>query len=102
VSFTPDGKTLVAAGGDGSLCVWDLEYFERHMAGHARFYMDLLRPELGDGIQTEYLTTWANEVLQRPWPRIGPLAEDVERQSPSTGNAPGVEPNRIAKWSLGT
>ena len=98
VSFTPDGKTLVAAGGDGSLCVWDLEYFERHMAGHARFYTDLLRPELGDAIQTDDLTRWADEVLRRPWPRIGPYAEQ-DAHLPEDGPAlPGVEPDVIAAW----
>lgn len=78
VSFTPDGKTLVAAGSDGALYVWDLEYFERHMAGNLHYQMDLLRPELGDAIQEEYLTTWADGVMSRPWPRIGPQAGRVE------------------------
>jgi WD40 repeat protein len=71
-SFTPDGKTLVASGNDGSLCVWDLEYYERHMAGHARFYLGLLESELGDAMQAERVASWANDVMRRPWPRIGP------------------------------
>jgi len=75
VDFTPDGRTLVACGSDGSIYVWDLEYYERHMAGHARFYANLLRTELGDAMQEEYLTAWADEVLRRPWPRIGPRAQ---------------------------
>ena len=74
VSFTPDGKTLVAAGYDGSLCVWDLEYYDRHIAGNLEYQIARLRDELGDGIQTELLRSWAEEVRRRAWPRIGPHA----------------------------
>lgn len=98
VAFTPDGRTLVAAGRDGSLCVWDFEYFERHMAGQARFHMDLLRPELGDTIQTDYVTTWVDEVLQRPWPRIGPHAQHPAESLDAATAIPGVDPETIAAW----
>jgi WD40 repeat protein/predicted Ser/Thr protein kinase len=98
VSFTADGKTLVAAGGDGSLCVWDLEYFERHMAGHARFYMDLLRDEMGEAIQTDYVTAWADEVLRRPWPRIGPYAQPNVHLPEDDTALGGVDPEVIATW----
>jgi hypothetical protein len=99
VSFTPDGKTLVVTGKDGSLCVWDLEYFDRHMAGSLRHQMELLRPELGDAIQEEYLTTWADEVMSRPWPRIGPHAVPMADKPPSAADASGVDPQVIAAWS---
>jgi WD40 repeat protein len=74
VGFTPDGKTLIASGGDGSVFAWDLEYYERHMAGHCRFYIDVLRPELGNTIREAELEAWMDRALQRPWPRIGPLS----------------------------
>jgi WD40 repeat protein len=97
VAFSRDGKTLVGSGTDGSLCVWDLEHCERHMAGHVRYYMDLLRPELGDTIQDEHLTAWADEVLSRPWPRIGPHAKRPADQPPMTDSI-GVDPEVIAGW----
>jgi WD40 repeat protein len=99
VSFTPDGKTLVATGSDGSLCLWDLEYFERHMAGNLRYQMDLLRDELGNAIQSEYLTAWADEVMRRPWPRIGPRARTVTGKPTTVPDDVGVGPEAIASWA---
>ncbi|MBU0640899.1 MAG: serine/threonine protein kinase [Planctomycetes bacterium] len=99
VSFTPDGKTLVAAGDStGQVHAWDLEYYERHMAGNMRFYVELLGPELGDAIQTHALTAWADEVLRRPWPRIGPHAERLADQPPATTGGIDVDPDVIAAW----
>ena len=98
VSFTPDGKTLVATGGDGSLCVWDLEYFERHIAGNLNRQTTLLRPELGDAIQTEHLNAWAKDIAHRPWPRVGPHAERSAVQRQPVPDLVGVEPEVIAAW----
>jgi WD40 repeat protein len=99
VSFTPDGKTLVAAGhGDMPIHVWDLEYFDRHIAGNLRHQIVRHRDELGDSMQTEPLRDWAQDVLRRPWPRIGPHAQAVDSSpAPSTG-ASGVDPVGIAHW----
>ena len=99
VAFTPDGKTLVAAGeDDGLVYVWDLEYYQRHMAGNLRFYMELLRPELGDAIQSDYLTTWADDVMRRPWPRIGPHTQQHAHVPPKPAAPLGVDPGVIAAW----
>lgn len=98
VSFTPDGKTLIAAGYDGSLCVWDLEYFERHMAGNLDFHVELLRPELDDAIQTEYLAQWADEVMSRPWPRMGPHANTSASRPIPIAGLPGTDLELIAVW----
>jgi WD40 repeat protein len=98
VSFTPDGKTLVATGGDGSLCVWDLEYFERHMAGNFKRQMHLLHPELGDAIQTDRLNAWAEDVAHRPWPRLGPRAAPDTSVSCFETTGVGVGPRVIESW----
>jgi WD40 repeat protein len=99
VSFTPDGKTLVAAGGgDGRLFAWDLEYYERHMAGNVYFHLELLRPELGDAVQTEYLNEWADDVLRRPWPRIGPHAQPRADSFEDAAARTGMDPEMIAAW----
>jgi len=98
VSFTPDGKTLVAAGFDGSLCIWDLEYYDRHIAGNLEYQIARLGDELGDSIQTEPLRAWAKEVVRRPWPRIGPYARPEGSQPTPGSGAPGVDPDVIAAW----
>ncbi len=81
VSFTPGGKTLVASGFDGSLRVWDLEYYDRHIAGNLEYQIGRFREELGASIQTEQLRAWAEDVLRRPWPRIGPHAQPVPTEN---------------------
>ena len=75
LTFAADGKTLVATGqGEEPIRVWDLEYFDRHIAGHVEHQIAFHRDELGDQTQAEALRTWAAEVMRRPWPRIGPQA----------------------------
>ncbi len=99
VSFTPDGKTLIATGGgDRQVHIWDLEYYERHMAGNLRSNIDLLSSELGDAIQTDELMAWADEVLRRPWPRIGPHAKRAQARPCTSTDTVGVDPDVIAAW----
>jgi WD40 repeat protein len=57
VSFTPDGKTLVAAGYSGSPCVWDLEYYDRHIAGNLEYQIGRFCEELGESIQNVSAST---------------------------------------------
>jgi len=97
VSFTPDGKTLVAAGFDGSLCVWDLEYYDRHIAGNLEYQIERLREDLGDRIQAEPLRAWTEDVLRRPWPRIGPHAR-IDADLPGSAAPHGIDPAAIATW----
>jgi len=100
-TFTPDGKTLVASGFDGSLCIWDLEYYDRHIAGNLEYQIDLLRDELGDAVQTEHLRAWAKDVLRRPWPRIGPGAQrraDPPEAAAKSQGSHGTSPEVIAAW----
>jgi len=97
VSFTPDGKTLVAAGFDGSLCVWDLEYYDHHIAGNLEHQIGRFHDELGDRAQTEYLRAWAEDVLRRPWPRIGPHAR-IDADLPGSAAPQGIDPAVIATW----
>jgi WD40 repeat protein len=101
VSFTPDGGMLVGAGADGSVCLWDLEYFERHMVGNLHFQMEILRPELGDAIQADYLTTWSRKVMNRAWPRIGPYAQEAPGGPAPVGTHRGVDPLIISRWGRG-
>jgi WD40 repeat protein len=102
VSFTPDGKTLVAAGYDGSLCVWDLQYYDRHIVGNIEHQIGRLEGELGGRIQAESLRNWAREVLRRPWPRIGPHAPKRIQDAGDAFSSVGVDPDVIAAWGRAT
>ncbi|MBN1361093.1 MAG: protein kinase [Sedimentisphaerales bacterium] len=99
VSFTPDGKTLVAAGhGEAPVHVWDIEYYDRHIAGNLEYQIARHSDELNNSMQTEQLRAWAEDVLRRPWPRIGPHAQPVHSPPAPGAGAGGVDPNVIANW----
>jgi WD40 repeat protein/serine/threonine protein kinase len=66
------GVSLAAGGANDEVLVWDLSYYERHMAGNLRHRLEELRPELGAGVPEVELLEWADEVLARPWPRWNP------------------------------
>jgi WD40 repeat protein len=102
VCFTPDGKTLVAAGFDGSLCVWDLEYHDRHIAGNLDYQIRRLRGGLDDRIQAGSLRAWAKNVLRRSWPRIGPHALKDSEGSEDLLLSAGIDPNTVAAWGRAT
>jgi WD40 repeat protein/serine/threonine protein kinase len=69
VAFGPDGDTLVVGGFNG-LTVWDLTYFDRHVAGNLPYQLARFRSELGNEIDEAALKAWADEVFARPWPRF--------------------------------
>ncbi len=98
VPFTPDGKTLVASGFDGSLCAWDFEYYDRHIAGNLEYQLEQLREELGSDIRTDDLRAWAAEVRNRTWPRIGPHAQPAANYGSSPASARSIDPAVIAAW----
>ena len=69
VAFGPDGDTLVVAG-QGGATVWDLTYFDRHVAGNLSFQLERLGSSSGIEADPTGLRSWADEVLDRPWPRF--------------------------------
>lgn len=101
VAFTRDGKTLVSGGGDGFGCVWDLEYFERHISGNLQQQIELHRFTMGDSIRTDHLMSWAAAVMARPEPRCGAHAACVEPIGSTPENSLGVGPATIALWGTG-
>ena len=71
VDFGPAGDVLVA-GGRRAAMVWDLTYYERHMAGNLPRQLERLGSEVGEADRRR-LTEWADRVLARPWPRFAPV-----------------------------
>ena len=71
VRFSPDGKTLASCGPGSQAVVWDLTYFDRHIAGNVAFQVERLKGELGSELDTKTIHAWAEETLSRPWPRLG-------------------------------
>ncbi|MEM7202652.1 MAG: serine/threonine-protein kinase [Planctomycetota bacterium] len=69
VRFSPDGLTLAAICYN-TVLVWDLTYYDRHIAGNLSNQLSRLGPEI-PGLDEESLRAWATSVLARPWPRLG-------------------------------
>lgn len=69
VEFSPDGTTIAASSKEGVL-IWDLTYFDRHIAGNVAYQVERLGDELGDAAGAAEVEAWAREVLARPWPRL--------------------------------
>ena len=75
VRFGPDGETVAARGSGDETFVWDLTYFDCHIAGNAAYQIERLRDELGEDLDTETISAWAEETLARPWPRFAPVED---------------------------
>jgi WD40 repeat protein len=70
MSFSPDGGLIASGGANGEVGVWDLAYFDRHIAGNARRMIERLKPEMGDAALDASMLEWAESALERPWPRL--------------------------------
>jgi WD40 repeat protein len=62
VGFGSGGKQLVV-GGFGGATIWDLGYFERHIAGNLPLQRDRLEQELGARIDRAAFAAWSRRVL---------------------------------------
>jgi len=65
VDVTADGGHLVAGGWGPDVLIWDLSYFERHIAGNLHYQIEQFEEELGDAIPKTRLLDWADKVLAR-------------------------------------
>jgi WD40 repeat protein len=74
VRFGRDGETVAACGYGDEAVVWDLSYFDRHLAGNAGYQISRLKADLGDALDEETVSAWTRQVLARPWPRFGSTA----------------------------
>ena len=73
VDYAPDGDAFVA-GVHGRGVLVDLAYYDKHVAGNARFQIERFGRELGSAIERERLERWVREVEARPWPRFVPTS----------------------------
>jgi WD40 repeat protein len=72
IVFTPDGRRLIAAGRQGKVWVCDLAYFDRHIAGNARFQAARQKDWIPPSTDTAPLFRWADAVLADVTPAATP------------------------------
>jgi WD40 repeat protein len=73
VSFGRPG--FLAAGGRRSAVIRDLEYYDRHIAANAAARLEHQGLDL-DPQRRRVLAEWVEQVFRRPWPRLGPAANE--------------------------
>ena len=66
VRFGPAGETIAASGTGDEALVFDLTYFDRHIAGNAARQVELLSDELGGELHDEHVLDWTQTTLARP------------------------------------
>ena len=75
VRFSPDGRSLVVTGSYGVAFVLDLEYYDRAIANQVGNAI-LRVPQTTDALaRAAELKAWADQVIVKPWPRLGKFAE---------------------------
>ena len=78
LAFSPDGTRLAATARD-RVMLFDLTYFDRHIAGNLEHQLQAHARDIDpDSPNPASLRAWAQAVLARPWPlldpRVGALA----------------------------
>ncbi len=66
VSFSADGRKLTTGGFDHQVSVWDLDYFQRHVAGNLEYQLSRFD---GQAIDVEALKREQGRILEQAWPR---------------------------------
>lgn len=88
VEFSPDGQSLLTGGADGRVCIHDLSYFDRHIAGNLDSQIAMLPSEQRDNPGVSKARDWARSV------RDG-------RFTPAFSGPPPVwpvGPEEVARW----
>ncbi len=64
VDFSGDGRTLVAGSSDTIVGMWDLSYFDRHIAGNLDDQARRLEATSGEPVAAASLRQWATRVIE--------------------------------------
>lgn len=64
IGFSPDGRRMFSASANGVVMVWDLAYYDRHIAGSLEYELERWSPALGDRIDHAGLAAWRAKQFQ--------------------------------------
>jgi hypothetical protein len=62
---------LISASDDGSAAIWDLAYYDRHIAGNLEYQLLISPPAGRTEAATDAVRNWGAHVQSRAWPRRG-------------------------------
>lgn len=101
VSFSHDGRYLATGTALGGVRIWDLRYYERHIAGNLEYQLTKWKSQLGLKVDDQRLIEWARAV----WRGDGEAAKRARVGDASTWSRVddaavyhGVGPEMIAGW----
>jgi WD40 repeat protein/tRNA A-37 threonylcarbamoyl transferase component Bud32 len=66
VSFMPDSRSVVTCGPNGRVQIWDLTYYDRHIAGNMAYCYHKLSPLCPAPPRTDLLLEWGRKATGRP------------------------------------
>lgn len=96
LAFTHDGAVMVAGGMYGGTRLWELAYFDRHIAGNLDFMYGRIGDTIEDGVDVARLRDWSARVMSRPASHFGTFARSVADE-----DAPPhalIGPDEIRGW----
>jgi WD40 repeat protein len=86
LDMSPDGRRLFSSSARGDAIIWDLHYFDRHIAGNSEYQVWRLQ-SMGLEAKAEQVRQWSARIL----------TGSAEPATPSTGAA-AIDPAVIAAW----
>ncbi len=88
LSLSRDGRWVMTTGATGEAVIWDLHYFDRHIAWNAEHQIRRLTEEGADPSKADTIRRWAASILsgssEQPSGSTGATAETVQRWGQKT------------------
>ena len=65
MAFVRGGRELVAGGDPAGLHLWDLQFYDRHIAGNAHYWISRLKAEGVEDVDWDAVEHWRATLAMR-------------------------------------